>query len=172
MKKSIFGIALVFMFAGCGKYIQPNLNGNTSVLVLKDTKNSKYATYIQAKIDNQTIDTYKSSITNVRVNAGKHTITLDSSIYYGSRVKRREVVNFILDFKSQKVYTIDLVPKTFKLMNDNNITGTYRIFENKKLILKKDFIFRDRILNSTISNGETSSDVVAIAVIQSVVLGL
>jgi len=172
MKKSIFGIVLVFILVGCGKYVEPKLNGDTSLLILKDSKNDKYATYIQAKIDNQTVDTYKSSITNIRVNLGKHTITLDSSIYYGSQVKRREPVKFILDFKAEKVYTIDLLPSTLKGSKNDNIVGTYRMFENKKLLLKKDFIFKDRLLKSTISSDETSSEQVAIAVIQSVVLGL
>lgn len=161
MKKSLLGILFIFILVGCGKYVEPKLNNNTSLLILKDGKDGKNTTYIHAKIDNQTIDAYNNSIRKIRVNAGKHTISLDSTIYYDGKAKCREPVNLNIDFKSKNIYTIDLVPQTLKLTKDDNITGTYRIFENKKLILKKDLIFGDRILKS-ISNNSSSMDTMVI----------
>jgi len=169
---SSFMIGILFLFTGCSNtYVEPKSNSNSSLLVLKDRKDGKRIIYTHAKIDNQRLNTYNELITKVRVKSGKHTISLDSTIYYGALAKRAEPVKFPIDFKSQKVYTVELIPHVLKLKNDNdNVKGTYRIFENKQLILKKDLIYSDRILEDTAENSGMNNADLAISVIQAVVL--
>ena len=149
MKKSLLGIVFVFILVGCGKYVEPASSSDTSLLVLKNNKDGKRITNTHVKkIDNQVIDLNKGLVKKVRVSAGRHTINLDSTIYYDGTVKSAESEKITLDFKSSKVYSIDLVPHTLNLIKNNNVTGTYRVFEDEKLILTKDLIFTDRALRS------------------------
>ncbi|UPT76956.1 hypothetical protein MN086_07795 [Sulfurovum sp. XGS-02] len=149
MKKSLLGIVFVFILVGCGKYVEPASSSNISLLVLKEKKDGQRFTYTFVKIDGNVLDRSHFSTTRLRVQPGEHEIKYEPTIYYSERAKHAEPETFILEFKANNVYTVELIPHVTKLKKyDDDVTGTFKVFENKKLIIKKDLVFEDSLMRS------------------------
>jgi len=148
MKKCIFGILMIFIFIGCGRYIEPENQNNLAVIIIdeKPKLKNRDGVIVGFDIDEKFVHYTQK---RVKLKPGNHKIFLEITAYYNGRAKYSGIEKFDLYVKANHIYKIK-VERDREVLNklDENVNAEYIIYDNSTLVIKKSI----QLVDSTSSN--------------------
>lgn len=177
LKILVITVLIVILFSGCGvtRYNEPSPSDKSALLIIEQVDplmrvGQAFALSTNVYIDGKYVDAYKFSDMRVKVQEGKHIISLDISAYYHNRAKHNTTKEYKIEFKANEQYKIVSSTSSKILQNQtDDIMAKYAIL-GEDILVEDSILLEDSVMRSLVGNQEAVQREIVDAVVQTVIL--